>query len=46
MLLFEEGVALHEQAIADHLEGKRSLADLRPVLRHIGRKVRGQALKD
>ena len=46
MLLFEEGVALHEQAVDDHLKGKRTFAEILPVLRHIGRKVRGQVLKD
>ena len=46
MLLFEEGVALHEQAIDDHLRGKKTLAEIRPVLRHIGRKVWRQVLKD
>jgi fatty acid desaturase len=46
MLLFEEGVALHEQAIDDHMKGKKTLKEIMPVLRHIGRKVRGQLLKD
>jgi fatty acid desaturase len=46
MLLFEEGVALHEQAIDDHMKGKKTLKEIMPVLRHIGRKVRGQVLKD
>jgi NADPH-dependent stearoyl-CoA 9-desaturase len=46
MLLFEEGVALHEQAIDDHLRGKKTLAEIRPVLRHIGRKAWRQVLKD
>jgi NADPH-dependent stearoyl-CoA 9-desaturase len=46
MLFFEEGVALHEQAIDDHLKGRRTLAEIRPLLRHIGRKVWRQVLKD
>ena len=46
MLLFEEGVALHEQAIDDHLKGKKTLAEVLPVLRHIGRKAGRQMLKD
>jgi fatty acid desaturase len=46
MLLFEEGVALHEQVIDDHLKGKKTLKEIMPMLRHIGRKVRGQVLKD
>jgi len=46
MLFFEEGVALHEQAIDDHMKGKKTLKEIRPVLRHIGRKVFRQVLKD
>ncbi|MGH8530985.1 MAG: fatty acid desaturase family protein [Nevskiales bacterium] len=46
MLFFEEGVALHEQAIDDHMKGKKTLKEILPTLRHIGRKVRGQVLKD
>ncbi|MGH8459130.1 MAG: fatty acid desaturase family protein, partial [Nevskiales bacterium] len=46
MLFFEEGVALHEQAIDDHMKGKKTLKEILPTLRHIGRKVRGQMLKD
>ena len=46
MVFFEEGVALHEQAIDDHLKGKKTLAEIRPVLQHIGRKVWRQVLKD
>ena len=46
MLFFEEGVALHEQVIDDHLKGKKTLKEIMPMLRHIGRKVRGQMLKD
>jgi linoleoyl-CoA desaturase len=33
MLLFEEGVALHEQAIADRLRGQRTLARCAPCSR-------------
>lgn len=46
MLFFEEGVALHEQAIDDHMKGKKTLKEIMPVLRHIGRKVWRQVLKD
>lgn len=46
MLLFEEGVALHEEALLDHLRGKKSLREILPLLRHIGRKVWRQVLKD
>ena len=46
MLLFEEGVALHEQAIDDHMKGKKTLAEIMPLLRRIGRKVWRQVLKD
>ncbi|HEX4895892.1 MAG TPA: acyl-CoA desaturase [Solimonas sp.] len=46
MLLFEEGVALHEQAIDDHMKGKKTFREIRPVLRHIWRKASRQILKD
>jgi len=46
MLFFEEGVALHEDAINDYLRGKKRARELRPLLRHIGRKVWRQVLKD
>lgn len=46
MLFFEEGVALHEQAIDDQMKGRKSFKEILPLLRHIGRKVRGQVLKD
>jgi NADPH-dependent stearoyl-CoA 9-desaturase len=46
MLFFEEGVALHEEALLDHLRGRKTLREIRPLLRHIGRKVARQALKD
>lgn len=46
MLLFEEGVALHEQVIDDKLHGKKTWKEAFPMLRHIGRKVRGQVIKD
>ncbi|WHP05642.1 acyl-CoA desaturase [Acinetobacter corruptisaponis] len=46
MLLFEEGVAVHEQVIDDKLHGKRKWKETFPMLRHIGRKVRGQVIKD
>ena len=43
MLFFEEGVAMHEQAIDDHMKGKKTLKEIQPVLAHIGRKVWRQA---
>ncbi|MBQ0754757.1 MAG: acyl-CoA desaturase [Gammaproteobacteria bacterium] len=46
MLLFEEGVALHEQGIDDHLKGKKTLAELKPLLKRIGYKVWRQVAKD
>jgi NADPH-dependent stearoyl-CoA 9-desaturase len=46
MLFFEEGVALHEQAIDDHMKGKKTLREIMPTLRRIGRKVWRQVLKD
>jgi fatty acid desaturase len=46
MLFFEEGVALHEEALLDHLRGKKTLRDVLPLLQHIGRKVWRQVLKD
>lgn len=46
MLFFEEGVALHEQAIDDHLKGKKKWADIKPLLRRIGHKVWRQVVKD
>ena len=46
MLLFEEGVALHEQAIDDHMKGKKTFAEIKPVLKKIGRKAWRQIAKD
>ncbi|MFT6338929.1 MAG: linoleoyl-CoA desaturase [Alcanivorax sp.] len=46
MLLFEEGVAIHEQAIDDHLKGKNKLKDFTPLLKRIGYKVWRQVAKD
>ncbi len=46
MLLFEEGVAVHEQAIDDHLKGKNKLKDFTPLLKRIGYKVWRQVAKD
>ena len=46
MLFFEEGVALHEQAIDDHMKGKKTLKEIMPVLKHVGRKVLRQVVKD
>ena len=46
MLLFEEGVALHEQGLMDVLDGKKTWSEFSPTMRRIGRKVWRQALKD
>ena len=46
MLFFEEGVALHEQALIDHLEGKKTTKEIMPLMKRIGRKVWRQVLKD
>ena len=46
MLLFEEGVALHEQAIIDVGEGKKKPKEILPLMKHIGRKIWGQVRKD
>jgi linoleoyl-CoA desaturase len=46
MMFFEEGVALHEQCIIDWTEGRKSFAEIVPQLKHVGRKVWRQVLKD
>lgn len=46
MLFFEEGVAMHEQGIDDHMKGKKTLAEIKPLLRRIGYKVWRQVAKD
>jgi fatty acid desaturase len=46
MMFFEEGVAVHEEQINEVLAGRRKLSQCRPLLRHIGRKVWRQVLKD
>ena len=46
MLLFEEGVALHEQGIDDHIKGKKTFAQINPLLKRIGRKAWRQVVKD
>jgi NADPH-dependent stearoyl-CoA 9-desaturase len=46
MLFFEEGVALHEQGIDDHMKGKTTFAQINPLLKRIGRKVWRQVIKD
>jgi len=43
---FEYGVALHDLEVERIAEGEVSLADKRELLKGIGAKVRGQALKD
>jgi linoleoyl-CoA desaturase len=45
-LLFEWFIALHDLEINRMLAGKRTLAQLRPMLGRIGRKVATQGLKD
>jgi linoleoyl-CoA desaturase len=45
-LLFEWFIALHDLEINRVLAGKRNPAELRPMLRGIGRKVARQGLKD
>ena len=42
----EEGVALHEQAIMDWVEKRKTFAEIRPLMGNIGRKVGRQVLKD
>lgn len=46
MMLFEEGVALHEQAIMDWVEKRKTFAEIKPLLGRIGRKAGRQILKD
>ena len=46
MLFFEEGVALHEQAIDDHMKGKKTFKEIQPLLKRIGYKVWRQVAKD
>ena len=46
MLLFEEGVALHEQALVDVIEGRIDRKEMAPLWRRIGNKVWGQVRKD
>lgn len=46
MMFFEEGVALHEQAILDWVEGRKSYAEIKPLMGNIGRKAGRQILKD
>jgi NADPH-dependent stearoyl-CoA 9-desaturase len=46
MLLFEEGVALHEQAILDVSEGRKKLSEIAPLMRRIGYKIWRQVAKD
>lgn len=46
MMLFEEGVALHEQAIMDWLDKRKTFAEIKPLLGNIARKAGRQILKD
>jgi linoleoyl-CoA desaturase len=46
MMLFEEGVALHEQAIMDWMEKRKTFAEIKPLLGNIARKAGRQILKD
>lgn len=46
MLFFEEGVAMHEQALIDVMDGKKTPAEVAPLFKRIGRKIWRQVLKD
>ncbi len=46
MMFFEEGVALHEQAIMDWVEKRKTFTEIKPLLARIGRKAGRQMLKD
>ncbi|MGH8492153.1 MAG: fatty acid desaturase family protein [Moraxellaceae bacterium] len=46
MMFFEEGVALHEQAIMDFVEKRKTFAEIKPLMARIGRKAGRQMLKD
>ncbi|WP_297792422.1 acyl-CoA desaturase [uncultured Marinobacter sp.] len=46
MLFFEEGVALHEQALIDVVEGRKKASEFKPLAKRIGRKIWGQVRKD
>lgn len=46
MLFFEEGVALHEQAIMDFVEKRKTFTEIKPLMARIGRKAGRQMLKD
>lgn len=46
MLFFEEGVALHEEALIDVVEGRKKPTDIKPLAGRIGRKIWGQVRKD
>ncbi|MCC2636795.1 MAG: fatty acid desaturase protein [Moraxellaceae bacterium] len=46
MMLFEEGVAMHEQALMDWLEGRKKFSEIKPLMGHVMRKIGRQVLKD
>lgn len=46
MLLFDLGVALHEQDFDDRMKGKRSFRENVPLMKHIGRKIWRMTRKD
>ena len=46
MLLFEPAIAIHERAINEARAGRKTWAEIRPLMQHIGRKVKRQAIKD
>lgn len=46
MMLFEEGVALHEQALMDWIEGRKKFSEIKPVMGRVMRKAGRQVLKD
>ena len=46
MLLFQQGVALHEQGLIDVIERKKKPAEIAPVMKRIGMKIFRQIRKD
>lgn len=46
MLLFQEGVALHERALMEVVEGRKKVSEIGPLFAHIGKKVFRMLRKD
>jgi linoleoyl-CoA desaturase len=46
MNLFDTGVAVHEHAIIDLIEGRKTYAEIQPLMRHIRHKAWRQIVKD